>query len=342
MVKVSCVLPVYNGLPYLESAVNSVLAQDFTDFELLLINDGSTDGSREICEAIAARDPRVKAITQENAGIVTTLNRGVAMAQGEYIARMDADDLCWPTRFGLQVAYLDAHADVVALGSRVRVMDEHGTYQQVTRPVHWQGGDVFPSSGITLCHPSIMFRREAFERTRGYSEDFHAAEDFALWIEMGQYGKIVEMDACLLDYRVHSQSTSRIKLRQQRLACLRAVLADHARRVAGDAALAARVVVTHELDEVLALCPQRATPLMPSRRAVAAYFQGRMVRGMANRGDAGPAAAALLDLVGQTAALLPQAYATQNRGAFKDAAGNIARGIKALARGQLRGRAANL
>lgn len=283
MVKVSCVLPVYNGLPHLEAAVLSVLAQSFRDFELLLINDGSIDGSADVCRNIAETDTRVRFVDHSNVGIVHSLNRGVELADGKYIARMDADDLCHPDRFARQISFLDDHPDVVAVGSRQRIIDAEGRVTHSTRGNRWHGGTAFPAGGITLCHPSVMFIREAFQQTGGYSEDFHAAEDFALWFEMARYGRICEMPDYLLDYRVHAGSTSRIKLAQQRESCLKAELVYQARMIDRDDDLAARFAAASGLDALLELLPSHATATLPSRPAIAAYFQSQVVKRLANR-----------------------------------------------------------
>ena len=319
MVKVSCVLPVYNGLPYLEEAVLSVLAQDFADFELLLIDDGSTDGSGDLCRALAARDARIRVISQANAGIVASLNRGVAQAQGEYIARMDADDLCKPERFGRQVAFLDENSDVAAVGSRLNVIDGEGRFVHKARGNAWQGGSHFPAAGITFCHPTVMFRRAAFAQTQGYSEDFHAAEDYALWIEMSRLGRLIELPDYLLDYRVHGGSTSLVKLSRQRESCLKAELVHQARVIAGDEALARRFQTAEGLAPMLAALPVLASATMPSRLAVATYFQAQVTKRLANRAPLGEVLPQLARLMLGFAACLPRLGFAQDRSTLRSA-----------------------
>ena len=324
MPKVSCVLPVYNGLPYLTGAVESVLKQDFPDFELLLIDDGSTDGSGEVCAQLAARDSRVQVINQANAGIVASLNRGVARAEGEYIARMDADDLCRPDRFSRQVAFLNANVDVVAVGTRQAIIDSDGRILHYTRGNRWRDALTFPAGGIALCHPSVMFRRAIFKRTRGYSEEFHAAEDYALWFEMARFGRVCEMSEYLLDYRVHSNNTSLVKLTQQRESCLKAELAYQARIIARDEGLAKRFESASNLESIAALLPVQSTQVMPSQRAVITYLNSQVVKRLANRAAITPLVFKLVELQIGFAVASPRLLNKQDRSTLRA-------GFKALA-----------
>src|ERR1700716_545696 len=119
-------MPVFNGGSYLAAAVESVLKQSFGDFELLAIDDGSTDQSVSVLSGFARSDGRIRLITQANAGIVASLNRALGLARGEYVARMDADDVALPSRLAMQVAFLDGHPDVAVVGSAIRLIDADG------------------------------------------------------------------------------------------------------------------------------------------------------------------------------------------------------------------------
>ncbi|MFD1958687.1 glycosyltransferase family 2 protein [Novosphingobium panipatense] len=114
--RVSVLLPCYNGAAYLEEAVRSILLQTFADFELIVVDDGSTDATADILARMGRRDPRLRVVRQPNGGIVAALNTAIAHARGEYIARMDADDVSFPERFAFQVAWLDAHPATVLVG----------------------------------------------------------------------------------------------------------------------------------------------------------------------------------------------------------------------------------
>ena len=125
--KVSVVMSVYNGAISLDESMRSILAQTFTDFELIVINDASTDTTASILKGYEARDPRVKVVTNEhNLGLTKSLNKGAGMAKGEYIARMDADDVACPQRFAKQVAFLDTHTEYGLVGTWADVIDDTG------------------------------------------------------------------------------------------------------------------------------------------------------------------------------------------------------------------------
>src|SRR5262249_31043112 len=127
-------MPVYNARPYLAAAVESILAQTFHDFELLMLDDGSTDGSRAILERYAARDARLRLWSRRNTGYVIALNELLSRARGELLARMDADDVALPQRFAQQVAYLRSHPDVVCAGTAVHLIDAAGRFLRCAHP----------------------------------------------------------------------------------------------------------------------------------------------------------------------------------------------------------------
>lgn len=188
--RVSVLLPAHNAAPYLEEAVASVLAQTFQDFELLLIDDGSTDQTPEIATRLAASDPRIRLIRQEQSGLVAALNHGLALARGEYLARMDADDRSLPTRFAAQVAFLDANPEVAVVGGWGRLIDRNG---------HSFGEKVPPTAGAKIqrmlshgrspiIHSAATLRRSALEEVGGYDPGYPHAEDLALWLRLTRQG----------------------------------------------------------------------------------------------------------------------------------------------------------
>lgn len=208
---VSVLIPVYNASAYLRDSIASITAQTLTDIEIVAVNDGSTDGSGEVLDRIAAADPRVRVLHQPNGGIVAALNAGLALTRGRYIARMDGDDLAWPERLARQRDYLDANSDVVAVGTLYRAIDADGTVVHVQRA----GGllpptDVctFPPHVVSLSHPTLMVRGEAIRQLGGYRSFFPHAEDHDLFIRLARFGRLVVMPEVLLDYRVHGSSVS--------------------------------------------------------------------------------------------------------------------------------------
>lgn len=210
--RVSVLLPVYNGGPYLRAAVDSVLAQTFADFELIAIDDGSTDGSGAVLDAI--RDPRLRVVHQENAGLALTLNRAIALSRGEYLARQDADDLCLPERFARQVAYLDAHPHCALLGTWSRIWEgERATARGHRHPREngeLQLRGLFDSFFV---HSSVMMRRAALEAVGPYPTDPQRfpPEDFDLWSRIARRFEVANLPEVLQIYREVPVSISRTR-----------------------------------------------------------------------------------------------------------------------------------
>lgn len=208
---ISVVIPVYNAAPYLTAALASVQAQTFADFEIIAVDDGSTDGSAAILDGIAATEPRLRIIRRPNTGIVGALNDGLAAANGEFIARMDADDLCLPERFARQVDHLRRDPDCVGVGSAFRFIDDTGAHLKECRrqPDHAAiERDLLAGDGGALIHPAVMFRRAAVTRAGGYRESAQWVEDLDLYLRLAQLGQLANLDAVLLYYRLHLQSVN--------------------------------------------------------------------------------------------------------------------------------------
>lgn len=207
--RVSVVLPVYNAVRYVEQAVTSVLNQTFTDFEVIAINDGSTDGSLGVLQRLAAMDPRIRLISRENRGLVTTLNEGLAHAQGEYLARMDADDISHPERFARQVAYLDAHPECIALGTWAIAIDEDGEQLSlIEKPlVHHEIDRLAIQGGCPMLHPTLMMRLDVLRKIGGY-RNYQYGEDRDLYLRLAEVGTLMNLADTLLQYRIHIVSFS--------------------------------------------------------------------------------------------------------------------------------------
>lgn len=215
---VSVVLPIYNGERYLESAVASILGQTFRDFELICVNDGSTDGSQSLLEKLAANDERIRIVSRPNTGIVGALNDGIAAARGEFIARMDADDLSLPERFAKQLAFLQSHPAVVAVGCHVLRIDPEGL------PI---GPEEFPTEHATLLrrlrmgeggkipHPGVMIRRSALAAIGGYRQKYQWVEDLDLYLRLGEVGELANLPEILLHYRFQFESVNMTRRGQQ-------------------------------------------------------------------------------------------------------------------------------
>lgn len=207
MPDVSVILPVYNSALYLRGAIDSLLRQTLRDFELLVIDDGSTDDSMRMLHA--CDDPRIRIIQNPgNMGIPATLNRGLVLARGRYIARMDADDECLPERLALQSAYLDAHSDVGLLGSRVGYLGawRHTVDERLLDPGACAAYLLF---GTPVAHPSVMMRKAVLERHGlSYDESFPSAQDYELWSRMADVCRVANLPRVLLRYRMHEANIS--------------------------------------------------------------------------------------------------------------------------------------
>jgi glycosyltransferase involved in cell wall biosynthesis len=202
------VLPVRNEERFIEAAIGSILGQTFGDFELIVIDDGSSDGTSGIVSRLAATDGRIRVVRLEGNGVVEALNAGVASAKGTYVARMDADDLSLPERFSRQVAELDRRPSLGVLGTRVTYVDVDGMPVgawdvPVGAPlVRWS-----LAFGTPIAHPSVMMRRSVLPDPP-YRADYPYAEDFDLWVRLSRRTFLDNLPQPLLRRRVHGDSVS--------------------------------------------------------------------------------------------------------------------------------------
>lgn len=202
--KVSVLMPVFNAERYVEQTLGSILGQTFRDFELIAIDDGSSDNSPEILNDCARGDRRVRLVSRPNKGIVGTLNEGLSLAQGKYVARIDADDTCDSARLAIQVERMDADQGLVALGSNSVVTDPDGR-RLGTFPVpltHEEIDAAHLKGSSSIHHPSVMMRTDALKRVGGYREGFCPAEDLDLWIRLAEVGQIANLPDPLLIRRL--------------------------------------------------------------------------------------------------------------------------------------------
>ena len=185
--RVSVVMPVYNSEPYLRAAVESIINQTFSQWELIAVDDSSPDGSLAILHEYAARDSRIRVLSRANTGIVGALNDGIALARANYIARMDGDDVSLPERLERQVAYLDAHPKCVLLGTHVLRVDPAGLpIGPETQPLDHAGilARLLEGFAGTLTHPSVVIRCSALAAVGGYREQYQWVEDFDLFLRL--------------------------------------------------------------------------------------------------------------------------------------------------------------
>jgi glycosyltransferase involved in cell wall biosynthesis len=221
--RVSVLLPVYNAEEYVPAMLESLHRQTLNDFEVIMVDDGSTDRSGALLEQAAATDARFRLIRQAaNTGIVAALNRGLDECRAPYVARMDADDIALPDRFARQVAHLEANPDIVALGTALAYIDSTGkSLDRVRRCA--LGGSML--RGNPLLHPTVMLRRGVLEQHAiRYRAEYIYAEDYFLWLELSRLGRLAALDEVAYLYRVSGTTLRSRKLRNMLRATLRVKL----------------------------------------------------------------------------------------------------------------------
>ncbi len=231
MTKLTVLLPVYNGMPHLSTAVESILTQSLKHFRLLVIDDGSTDETAAYLDSI--RDSRVEIVRQQNEGSGAARNRGIALCDTEYVALMDADDLSHPGRLEAQLRYLDSHRDVVIVGSRVRFLAGGREFRGPRKPVaHDDIRSGLLRGRATLCHAACMFRASAVSQTGGYHIQ-GVGEDMDFLLRISEVGRAANLDSVLYTIRIHRTSVNWTS--QDRVVLGRAYAVECARRrQAGD------------------------------------------------------------------------------------------------------------
>jgi glycosyltransferase involved in cell wall biosynthesis len=196
----------YNTRPYLPEAIQSVLDQTFTDFEFIIVNDGSTDESADYLDQLV--DPRIKVIHQKNQGLGTPINKHLKMCRGELICRVDSDDYCYPTRLEKQVALLESSPELVAIGSFMKFFNDNGELKTNTMPI--QHADILEGmlkGWHTMAHATMMFRRSLLDKIDGYVWS-GVGEDWGLQLDAAKHGKLGMVPEPLYKMRLHSTSTA--------------------------------------------------------------------------------------------------------------------------------------
>lgn len=212
---VSVLMAVYNGEKFLREAIDSILNQTYTNFEFLIVNDGSADLTEEII--LSYSDSRIRYIKNEtNLKLIESLNKGLELANGKYIARMDADDISLPNRIEKQVAFLEDNLEIGVLGTWVRTIGLENNYE-----VHFkQGHDQIRFELFFhnyLHHPTVMLRNDLIKKNKIYYENYLHAEDYALWVKLTEFTKIDILPEILVNYRIHESNISEVHKNQQQI-----------------------------------------------------------------------------------------------------------------------------
>lgn len=200
---VSVVLPAYNAELYLKEAMDSILQQTFTDFELIILNDGSTDSTEDII--LSYEDSRIVYVkNQENLGLIGTLNKGISLAKGKYIARMDADDIALPERLNKQISFLEANTQYGVVGAFAQIIDSKDIYKV---PVTNEAIKAFLYIDSPFIHPSVVIRKDLLSSNM-YDHQYHRIEDYELWVRLSAQTKFYNIPEILLKYRILEGSES--------------------------------------------------------------------------------------------------------------------------------------
>lgn len=215
---ISVLLPVCNGEQFLRQALDSVLAQSLRDHEVIVVDDGSTDRTAEILKEYQSSDDRVAVNHQAASGIVASLNTALGLASGEYIARMDCDDIAIPDRFERQIRFLHEHPGVGVLGGSAVVIDIDGRpIGSLRYPVEDRQIRAALVETNAFCHPATMMRRSALQAVGGYRHAFPHAEDYDLWLRISEHFQMANLREAVLRYRFHAGQVSIRELQQQLL-----------------------------------------------------------------------------------------------------------------------------
>jgi glycosyltransferase involved in cell wall biosynthesis len=230
--KITVLMSVHNGLPYVDDAVESILRQTFTEFEFVIVDDASNDGTAEYLRGV--QDPRVRLLSlSENIGLTAALNRGLRETCGEFVARQDADDWSDPQRLAKQVAYLQANPRCAVVGSQAQLVDDRGrSLGKKNFPLKHDGICFAHLFDNCLAHSAAMFRRSIVAEAGGYDEAWEASQDYELWSRLSVRAKLANLPQRLVTLRVREGSITQT---HRRADLIRRVQAMHYTRVFGRA-----------------------------------------------------------------------------------------------------------
>jgi hypothetical protein len=217
-IPVSVVMSVFNGQAFLVEAVESILGQTFRDFEFVIVDDGSTDGTAEILDRFARQDERIRILRHANKGRAESLNAGIGLANGKYIARMDADDIALRIRLEEQIRFMEEHPDVGLLGGAFELISDNGT--RLMKTVSFPTEDLDIKSALLvdnpICHPTVVMRKAVFEPSGGYRKALVDADDYDLWLRISEKSRLANVGTCVLQYRIHPDQVSIKAMRHQK------------------------------------------------------------------------------------------------------------------------------
>jgi glycosyltransferase involved in cell wall biosynthesis len=225
---ISILMPVYNGEKFLSEAIQSVIDQTYKHWELIIINDGSTDDTEKILEGAKQNDSRIISLNKSHSGVVKSLNYGLNNASGKFIARIDSDDLWFPGKLKFQIFEFEKNKNLMLHGTSVVFIDEAGKKLHDQRGFNNKKHLNYRQIRYRLmknnlfCHSSVMFRRELLELIGAYNERFKNSEDYEFWIRAARHAECEISDRVMAQYRVWSETVSLQKREEQIIFSLKA------------------------------------------------------------------------------------------------------------------------
>ncbi len=235
--RVSWVISAYNAEEFIEECILSVLRQTYTNFEVIVVDDGSTDQTPNLLARLAATDQRISVFSQSNQGLTKALINGCNRARGEFIARIDADDIAEPQRLERQVSFLEANPEYVCIGSEVRMLTPDGLSlgsKELLRGHEAIRRALLLGIGGALSHPSVLFRRSVYEAVGGYDSRYKIAQDLDLFLKFSEAGRVENLPEVLLHWRQHEASINRTRWNEW-IGIKRLAIAETIRRVGPEA-----------------------------------------------------------------------------------------------------------
>ncbi len=217
----SVIMSIFNGEKYVKETVESVLNQSFRDFEFIIVNDGSTDGTSEILRSF--KDERIRIINQENRGLTKSLNRSIGGSEGRYVGRIDCGDIAFEKKFEVQLNFLEGNRDIYGVGTWANLIDEKGNMVGMLKyPTEYEKIRKVILRYNPFVHPSLVFRKEMFDEIGLYDESFEFAQDYDLMLRAVSRFNIVNLPEVLLNYRVSEEAISSRKMKKQEYYALKA------------------------------------------------------------------------------------------------------------------------
>jgi glycosyltransferase involved in cell wall biosynthesis len=253
---VSIIMPVFNQERYCREAIDSIRAQTHRAFELIVVDDGSNDGTPEILKRLALRDRRIRVFSRPRSGVAASLNFAISMARCELLARADGDDVCEPDRIAQQVAYMADNPGVGVLGGQMLAM--RGDGKPLKRLVYKTDSSILYNDlmrGNPIAHPTTMMRRSLVMGLGGYRKIVDYAEDYDLWLRIGDHAVLANLPDILVHYRVHGETTTSRHARRQAFHAAVALLAAKRRRAGMDDPLDRLAVIDEKALDIFDLDP---------------------------------------------------------------------------------------